>query len=115
MTFEVCNDDHSSCVPGVLHCLVHGYDGSVPAPVGFAWHDVMRADGQLYTALVKLLAEEWEPTRWWRTTLSDGTLWTETSDERELREHAERAPAGETVTFWRLMQTKQQTRWEQVP
>lgn len=48
-TTEFCTDDHSSG----KHCDVHGYDDSVPAPEGFRWHRVLRADGQVYSALVK--------------------------------------------------------------
>lgn len=51
---SVCNDDHSSCVPGLDHCPEHGYDGSVPPPPGFMFHDVRRADGEHYTALVQV-------------------------------------------------------------
>lgn len=35
-------------------------------------------------------AAEWKSAHWWRVTLSDGTLWCETSDEREAREAFDR-------------------------
>lgn len=47
---ENCTDDHSSG----RHCPLHGYDDSVPAPEGFRWHQVVRDNGQIYSALVKL-------------------------------------------------------------
>lgn len=54
MNEPVCTDDHSSAVPGRGHCPLHGYDDSVPAPAGFTYQRVLRADGQIYSALVML-------------------------------------------------------------
>lgn len=45
---ENCTDDHSSG----QHCPLHGYDDSVPAPEGFTWHQVVRDNGAIYSALV---------------------------------------------------------------
>ena len=30
---------------------------------------------------------EWEPGRWWRVIAPDGSVWDETSDEEDAREH----------------------------
>jgi hypothetical protein len=35
---------------------------------------------------MKILDEEFKPTRWWRVISPDGKLWCETSDEKEARE-----------------------------
>lgn len=47
-----CTDDHSSARIGAAPCPMHGYDDSVPPPDGWSWHQVVRANGQIYTALV---------------------------------------------------------------
>ena len=32
------------------------------------------------------MIEDWQPTGWWRVVASDGSLWSESSDEEENRE-----------------------------
>ncbi len=51
----------------------------------------------------------WQPGRWWRAVLDDGTLWCETTDEEEVREAAAEAPR--PVTVQRLV-VRVQERWE---
>lgn len=43
----------------------------------------------------------WKPTRWWRSTLADGTLWCESSDEAEVRRSISHIP---DATIERLYQ-----------
>lgn len=45
---------------------------------------------------------EWEPGRWWRVIAPDGSLWCETSDEREAREAVR--PGDELQRIWQRPQ-----------
>lgn len=48
-----CNDDHSSAAIDTPHwCPMHGYDDSVPAPLGKVWVRILRDNGQVFTALM---------------------------------------------------------------
>lgn len=49
---------------------------------------------------------EWTATRWWRAVAPDGTLWLESSNEREVRE---RARPDDTIQ--RLYETVPQPEW----
>lgn len=51
---------------------------------------------------------EWKPTRWWRVTAPDGSIWAESSDEQECRELKR---PGDTLA--RLEQRTEQ-RWVEV-
>jgi hypothetical protein len=45
-----CNDDHSNAVVGSSDwCPMHGYDASVPAPLGKVWVPLVRDNGQIFT------------------------------------------------------------------
>lgn len=55
---------------------------------------------------------DFEPTGWWRSLLSDGSLWGESSDEDEIRRMARSAPKDKRpVTIQRHMRRVEE-RWE---
>lgn len=47
-----------------------------------------REDRPAYTDREHTVEGHWEPTKWFRVLLADGSLWMETSDEAEAREAA---------------------------
>ncbi len=53
-----------------------------------------------------------QPTGWWRSLLSDGTLWGESSDENEIRHMAEEAPLDKRPVTIQRFTRRVEERWE---
>lgn len=51
---------------------------------------------------------EWRPTKWWRSTCPDGTLWGESSDEEEIRRMAHKDD-----TIWNLWILPEVMEWRE--
>lgn len=56
----------------------------------------------------------YEPTGWWRSLLKDGTLWTESSDEEEVRRHVSRAPKDKFPVYIQRHMRRVEEKWEDV-
>jgi hypothetical protein len=101
---------HAHCGAGVGICDDGGKAGRRAAP-GLRPRGVRPDEPAAHRRPLRedaMTAPAWEPTRWWRSVLVDGSLWCESSDEQEVRAAAARAPTPATVE--RLMQ-RTQTMW----
>jgi hypothetical protein len=55
--------------------------------------------------------DDWQPGRWWRVVSADGTVWCESSSEKEVRRSLKTAPGGGTL--YRVFE-RSQREWREV-